>query len=150
MTSPYAAGMAVLTAEVERQMADWCTVTRPADLPPTPVLDSDGYVPAVPAAAVYDGPCTIADPSQALLSNRTIDDQSGVPNQRTVKLPHRAALRPGDLVTVTAAAFSPGLVGDVFVVLGEEERTYATYRRYLLRGSSWVSATTGGSTEPPA
>ena len=68
---------------------------------------------------------------------RTVNDEAGVPNQRILRVPHRAALEPGDLVTVTACLRSPGLVGSTFTVAGEEERTYGTYRRYVLRGSSW-------------
>ena len=67
----------------------------------------------------------------------TPSDEAGVPSARVLKVPHRAALRPGDLLTVTASASSSGLVGDRFVVSGEEERSFAGYRRYLLRGNSW-------------
>jgi hypothetical protein len=132
--------MAQLTAARHEQMLDACTVTRPGELSQTPELDADGNV--IGGAAdptVYAGRCTISDPTTALLGGRTSDDEAGVPNQRIAKLPHDADLRPGDLLTVTAAAFSPGMVGDAFVIVGEEERSYATYRRYLLRGSSWLA-----------
>lgn len=141
-----AAAMAELVAVREELMVDECTVTRPGAQPATPDLDpATGQPVAAPAGPpVYEGPCTIADPSSALQGHRTIDDQAGVPNQRILRVPHRADLQPGDLVTVTACLVSPGLVGSVFTVAGEEERSYATYRRYVLRGSSWESATTGG------
>ncbi|WP_232806949.1 DUF6093 family protein [Geodermatophilus chilensis] len=140
--------MAALTAARGEQMVDGCFVTRGPDPGQTPELDAAGNVVATPPVTVYDGPCTLFDPRGAQLAGRTANDQAGVPNMRGVKLPHSADLRPGDLLTVTAAAFSPGLVGDVFVVLGEEERTYATHRRYLLRGSSWLSPEAGASTAP--
>jgi hypothetical protein len=131
--------MAQLTAARHQQMVDTCRVTRPAELPQTPELDGDGN-PVIPDdVVVYEGPCTVSDPTTALLGGRTSDDQSGVPNQRIAKLPHDADLRPGDLLTVTVAVFSPGMAGDAFVIVGEEERSYATYRRYLLRGSSWLA-----------
>jgi hypothetical protein len=133
------AAMAQLTAARTDQMVDACLVARPADPGQTPELDADGNVVPLAPETVYDGPCTISDPTSAQLSGRTSNDQAGVPAQRYLKVPHAADLRPGDQLTVTAATFSPGLVGDSFVVQGEEERSYATYRRYLLRGSSWLA-----------
>jgi hypothetical protein len=40
---------------------------------------------------------------------------------------------------MTACAFSPGLVGQTFVVLHEDPRTYATFRSFTVRGSSWLA-----------
>ena len=138
------AAMGQLIATRLELMIDECRVTRPDALPQTPELDADGNVTPDDAAPVYEGPCTIANPRSALQGNRTATDDAGVRNHRILRVAQGAALRPGDLVTVTATAVSPGLLGSVFVVAGEEERTYATYRRYQLRGSSWESATTGG------
>lgn len=142
MTAPnpqVVAAMRQLIAVRETLMVDECTVTRPGEQPATPDLDPDTGMPLVDPADpdVYAGPCTIADPSSALQGHRTVNDDAGVPNQLVLRVPHRAALLPGDVVTVTACAVSPGLVGSVFTVAGEQERTYATYRRYVLRGSSW-------------
>lgn len=149
MTAPrtqIAAAMAQLIAAREERMVDECTVTRPGEHTATPDLDPDTGMPLTTpdAPEVYAGPCTVADPSSALQGHRTVNDEAGVPNQRILRVPHRADLQPGDLVTVTASLVSPGLVGSTFIVAGEEERTYATYRRYMVRGSSWESATTGG------
>lgn len=139
------AAMAQLIARRGDLMLDECTVTRPETVEQTPVLDADGNVADLPDPTVYAGRCTVADPRSALQANRTVSDESGAPNQRVLRLPSDSAgLRPGDVVEVTASLVSPGLVGDRFVVVGEEERTYATYRRYQVRGSSWVSATIGG------
>jgi hypothetical protein len=133
-----AAAMARLIGVREELMVDEGTITRPGDLGPTPELDPDTGLPVNPAAEpVYTGmPCTISDPSSALVGNRTVVDDGGVPNRRILKTPHRYDLRPGDLLTVTLASVSPGLVGDVFTIVGEEERSYATYRRFVIRGAS--------------
>lgn len=135
--------MAALTAERTRQMVDACAITRPGEVPQTPELDADGNVIAPAAPQVYAGRCTIATPRTADRGSRTVTDESGVPNLRLLRVPHDVTLQPGDLVEVTASAFSPGLIGDVFLVLGEEERSYATHRRYQLRGSSWLSPPAG-------
>ena len=137
------AAIGLLASVAEDRMVDTCTVSRPAQLPQTPALDGDGNPTEPDAPTVYDGPCTIAKPTAAQITGRTVNDQSGVPNLRVLKVPHGADIRPGDLVTVTAPAFAPGLTGDRFVVLGEEEQTFAAYRRFTLRGSSWESTTTG-------
>jgi hypothetical protein len=135
----YAAAMQQLTAARTGQMLDTGIAVRPASAGQTPTLDADGKVTAAAGEPVYDGPCTVSDPADATLAGRTTNDQSGVPTQRQLKLPiDSAALLPGDLFTVTASRFSPGLVGDVFVVVGEDERSFATYRRYRVRGSSWL------------
>ncbi len=142
MTAPnpqVVAAMRQLIAVRETLMVDACTVTRPGAQPSPPDLDPDTGMPLTDPAdpEVYVGPCVVADPSSALQGHRTVNDDAGVPNQRVLRVPHRAALLPGDVVTVTASAVSPGLVGSVFTVAGEQERTFATYRRYVLRGSSW-------------
>ena len=79
----------------------------------------------------------LSDPTTPAQQGRTSNDESGVPNQRVLKLGHDADLRPGDIATCVSARWSPGLVGDTFVVMAEEERSVALYRRYLVRGSSW-------------
>lgn len=125
-------------------MTDTGTAVRPAPESQTPTLDADGNVIPQDPVTVYSGPCMIADPSSALLSGRTVNDESGVANARSLHLPiDSPALLPGDVFTVTASAASPGLVGDEFLVVGEEERSHASYRRYQVRGSSWLPATTG-------
>lgn len=136
MSDPIAAGMATLAAMREQQMVDACRVVRPGEASQTPTLDADGNVVTTAAAPVYEGACTISTPSDS--SPATVSEQSGVPNTRVLKVPHRAALRPGDLLTITDSTYSPGLVGDVFTVVGEEERSYATFRKYAVRGSSWL------------
>lgn len=137
-----AAAMQQLTATRTDLLTAEATVTRPAAAEQTPELDPDTGLPvADDAATVYeDMPCAVSDPSSALVGNRTVNDEAGVPNRRILKTPHAFTLQPGDLVTMTLSPFSPGLVGDTFTVVGEEERSYATYRRYVIRGSSWLSS----------
>lgn len=131
------AGMAQLQAVRATMMVDACTVTRAANVGQTPVLDADGNITA-PDATIYSGPCSYALPKQAPLRRMTTNDEAGDPEQRQLRLPiGSATLRAGDVVTCTAAAFSPGLVGDEAVIDREDERTFATFRAYILRGSSW-------------
>jgi hypothetical protein len=138
--SQIAAAMQQLISARMDLMVDECVVTRAPRPDPTAPLDPTTGLPTVrPRSEVYAGPCTIADPKDAPQGGRTVQDDSGVPNERVLRVPHVADLRPGDLVTVTASAFSPGLVGDRFIVDTEEERTYATYRRFVIRGSSWLA-----------
>ena len=116
-----------LTGARTDQMVDTCTVTRPGVGDP-----------------VYEGPCTFSNPtSTSLIGVRTTVDESGVPNQRVLKVPHTADLLAGDVVECTSSLLSPGLVGDEFVIVGEDERSYATCRRFQVRGSSWVSPEAG-------
>lgn len=135
------AAMRQLIATREDLMIDECTITRAQAVEQTPELDADGNAANAPASDVYSGRCTFADPSAARLAGQTVTDESGVPSAPVLRVPHAAALNPGDVVTCTASLVSPGLVGDRFVVLAEQERSYATYRRYSLRGSSWQEST---------
>lgn len=137
LAAQVAAGMAQLTAVRAQLMPDACTVTRPADVGQTPTLDEGGNIVGAAPATVYDGRCSFVQPRLPPLRTRTDDDADGEPEQRQLRTPHSADLRAGDVVTCTAAAYSPGLVGDVFVIVREDERTYATYRAYILRGSTW-------------
>lgn len=141
MTVPgITAAVASASAHRTRTMLDAGRVERAGEVGQTPELDENGDVIQPPPVVVYEGRCTIADPSDAQRA-QTTNDQSGIPNSRVLRLPvDSPALRPGDLFTVTASRFAPSLVGDSFVVQGEEERSYGTYRRYMLRGSSWLPA----------
>lgn len=138
-----AAAMARLVEVREDLMLATGTATRPGEVGQTPDLDEDTGQPVVPdGTEVYDGPCTIADPTSGLRGRTgTVLDQAAVPNARILRVPLDSPdLLPGDVFEVTADPLSPSLVGDTFVVLWEEERTFATYRRYVLRGSSWLSS----------
>lgn len=138
LAAQIATGMAQLTAARTVTLLDACTVTRPADVGQTPTLDADGNTTAAPPATVYSGPCSWALPKQAPVRMRTVNDEAGDPEQRQLRLPIGSPdLREGDVVTCTAAAFAAGLVGDEAVIDREDERTFATYRAYILRGSSW-------------
>lgn len=142
LAAQYAQGMAQLTAARLGQMADTCTVTRPAVAEQTPVLDANGNPTAGAGAQVYAGPCTLArfrSGGTRASASPTTNDDAALPELRTLKVPHTAALHSGDLLHMTACAYSPGLVGQTFVVLHEDPRTYATFRSFTVRGSSWVS-----------
>lgn len=132
--------MGQLIAARTAQMIDACTVSRPAAEDQTPVLDDDGDVVPATDTAGYAGPCTLSrfrSTGVRATVQATTTDQSGVPEPRTLKVPHGADVRPGDLVTITASAVAPELVGQRFRVLHEDPRTYATYRAFTVRGSSW-------------
>jgi hypothetical protein len=118
-------------------LQDTCRVVRSGDVGETPELGADGKPVAAAAATVYEGPCTVADPTTGQRSGRTVNDEAGVPVERLLKLPVDSPdVRSGDRVTVLTSRFSPSLIGDVFVVIEERERSYSTHRRYVLRGSS--------------
>lgn len=144
LTARITAAVAQATAARAATLLDACTITVPADPGQTPALDGDGNITGGTAAAtVYSGACSLADPRLAPLRNRTVTDQAGVPDQRSLRLPIDSPDVPiGAQVKITAAAFSPGLVGDEFVVVREDERSYATMRAYIVRGST--SDPTGG------
>lgn len=131
------AGMAQLTAARTETFLDACVITLAADPGQTPVLDADGNATTDPDATLYTGPCSLADPRLATLRNRTVTDQAGVPDQRSLRLPLDSPDVPiGAVATMTASAFSPGLIGDEFVIIREDERSYATYRAHIVRGST--------------
>lgn len=137
LAAQLAAGMAQLTAARAETFVDSCTAVRPDTANQTPVLDADGNVTPAAGPTVYQGPCVISQPTTTLVGGPTPTDEAGAPEQRELRGPHDMDLATGDLVTMTACAFSPGLVGDVFVVVGEHEKTYATKREYIVWGSSW-------------
>jgi hypothetical protein len=132
--------MAQLQAGRVGQMLDVCEITRPENVGQTPVLDGDGNVANPPDPTVYTGACTLSrfksSGVRATIAP-TVNDEAGVPEPRTLKVPHGADVRSGDRARMTACAFSPDLVGEVFVVLHEDPRTYATFRSFTVRGSSW-------------
>lgn len=138
-----AQAMAALTAVRTDLLCDEGHVVRPAEVEQTPDLDPDTGLPVLPDGdTVYsEMPCVVSDPSTGIRGRTgTVLDEAGVPSARILKTTHDYSLLPGDLFTVDLAPFSPSLVGDTFVIVGEEERSYATYRRYFMRGSSWRSS----------
>lgn len=135
--------MVQLTAARADQLLDACTASRPAAAVSTPVLDDDAMPTTTAAGApIYAGACALSDPTTGQRSRTgTVLDDTGVPFARILKLPLESAeLLPGDLVQLTDSQLSRGLVGDSFVVVAEIERTYATTRKYAVRGSSWRSS----------
>lgn len=145
MTDALRAGMAQLVAARTAQLVDTCAVTRPFSSEQTPALDAAGNPAAGPdAPTVYTGPCVLArfkSTGVRASITPTPTDLAGVPEPRTLKVPHTADLRPGDLVTMTGCVFSPHLAGQRFVVLHEDPRTFATFRAFTVRGNSWQTGT---------
>lgn len=136
-----AAAMGQLVAARTALLVDACTVTRPGKPGQTPVLDSNGD-PVVPAPTqVYAGPCALGDAriqrGMRMSLHPNLNDLDTALSMRGLKVPLTADLQPGDVVTITAAAFAPNLAGDRFEVLREDERTYSTYRSYQLKGASY-------------
>jgi hypothetical protein len=133
MTGP---DISVLIAAREQQMQDEGFATRPGTS--SSVLDDDAMPTTGAGATVYSGKCTVSDPTTGQRSRTgTVVDQAGVPYARILKLPlDSPQLLPGDVWEMTASRFAPGLVGDRFVVVAEIERSYATCRKYGVRGSS--------------
>lgn len=129
-----------LAARRARLLPDVWKAVRPAAQDQTPVLDGDGNVVQPDAPAIFEGPGMMSSPTATAQNARTTSDESGVPNERVLKLGQDADLRPGDVVTCLSARWSPSLVGDTFVVVREEERSLALYRRFIVRGSSWLPA----------
>lgn len=129
-----------LAARRARLLPDVWRVLRPGAQSQTPELDDNGDVVAGDAPQVFEGPGMMSDPTTPAQNGLSSSDDSGVPNQRVLKLGQDADLRPGDIAVCLSAKWSPSLVGDRFVVLHEEERSVALYRRYVVRGSSWLPA----------
>lgn len=137
------AAVASLVAARVAQMVDACTVTRPAKPGQTPTLDADGNVTTSPSSRVYTGPCLIGNAhiqrGMRVSLKPNLNDLDTALTMRGLKVPLDAALLPGDVVTVTATAFTPAMVGQRFEVLHEDDRTFTTYRSYMLKGSSYLA-----------
>lgn len=127
-----------LAARRQRLLPDVWRAFRPGAQDQTPVLDDNGDVVPGTAEPVFEGPGMMSSPTATAQNALTTTDQAGVPNERVLKLGQDADLHPGDIVTCVSARWSPSLVGDTFVVIREEERSVALYRRFIVRGSSWL------------
>lgn len=133
------AGVAQATAARQATFLDTCTVTRPADVGQTPVLDADGNAITSPDATVYSGPCSLSHyrSSGVRATVRvTSDNDDAVAEPLTLKLPLDADVRIGDIAQITTSALSPTLAGQQFRVLHEDPRSYTTFRSVTVRGFS--------------
>lgn len=140
LTARITAGMAALTDARAATFLDTCTITRPADPGQTPPLDDDGNITTPADPVVYTGPCLLG-PYKAAGIRATVkptsNEDDSVPEPLTLKLPTTADARMGDEVTMDTCAFAPALAGEVFRVLHENPRSYATFRSITVRGFSW-------------
>ena len=110
--------------EAESLMVDECEVTRPGAL----VTDADGNV-TPSSTPVYEGRCKVQQTiSQA--SNPTAGEHSFTVQDSRVDFPVTAGpLKVDDVVTVTASALDPQLVGSEFRVTELFHKSMATAQR---------------------
>lgn len=135
MTDPR--GLATLVAWRERRMVDVCRAVTDPDPQHTPELDGNGMpLPGTGGGVVYEGRCQVAQPSGGVRGAQVLDDR-GVPVSRLLLLPASSpTLAPGTVVKLLAAPHAPGLVGETLIVAAEDERSWASHRRYRVRGRS--------------
>lgn len=112
-------------AAAEAGMVDTCTIRRVTG---TSTDDFSG-VQTPTYAAVYAGKCRIRQ-LRALPEDHDAGEDYVLLTRRQLQLPIAAVgIRTGDVVTFTAAAHDPDLVGKVFLVRGPAEGTEITARR---------------------
>lgn len=128
--------VAAARALAESAMVDTCTITRDAQGSADDTLnDVTGELsqPTGDATTVYSGPCLLR--TTAALRARS-EDEGGAVLQRRIqaaRLPVSAAeVKLGDVLTVTAAAHDPQLVGRPYRVLDSEVNTFAVTRKVEL------------------
>ena len=123
-----AAALPELRAHAESMMLDACTITGPGSAPVWDEATGEWSTPG--SATVYQGKCRVqrADGPPAGSQAGSADWSL---NHVRVDLPvaTSTAVREGHVVTITAAAFDPQLVGVVATVVGEHHKTLATARR---------------------
>lgn len=112
----------------ERLMVDTCTVVRVT----AATTDPDTGVIAPPTySTIYSGACKIQQTAPA--TGSTVAGQADVLiGQLQLHLPVTTTtgnVAPNDLVTITACAFDPSLVGKTFALRGPAHKSYATARR---------------------
>lgn len=108
------------------QFGDTCTSRRRTG---TAYDDDTGFT--VPTyAALYAGPCRLAQPS-ARAGASNVGEAAVLLQSPELHLPMSAdVLRPGDEVTITASATDPASVGRVFVIRAVPAHANASARRY--------------------
>lgn len=108
-------------AAAERAMTDTCTLERPGDL----IDDVTGEAELTP---VYEGRCKV----QTYEGYEQTPEAGGstITVQRyRADLPASVIARPGDLVTITASAADPHLVGKQYRVTAPFNKSHATSSR---------------------
>lgn len=99
------------------QMTATCTIARPTTVGKT--FDSTTGITTFPdPATVYDGDCRVQHPTIQDMPAGQVERQTVV-SEYTVTLPvDTVRIQLGDVVTITACAGDPDLVGDVLTVTG--------------------------------
>lgn len=109
-------------------MVDACTVTRSGG--DRIFNQTTGGYTTLAGTTVYSGPCQVQIPAQADASLDAMEGGGATTQQLEVKVPVDATVyRVQDLVTVTAAAHDPTLVGRRYRVTGLHAKSFSTARR---------------------
>lgn len=112
----------------EVQMQDACTIVRPGP----PVLNEQTLQLATPTTTLYVGKCRVSGGRDIQQSTPQAGDRLVYEQSRTISVPMTVlGLQVDDVVTVTASALDPDLIGRVFHVRALEHKTHLTARRLL-------------------
>lgn len=112
----------------ERLMVDKCIVTRPSSGAPVWNEDTMGYD-LPPGSTIYSGPCRV-QLSAAMANTPEAGERVLAVQRSTVSVPMLVTgVQVDDVVTVTASAHDPDLVGNTYRVRSLFAKTHATARR---------------------
>lgn len=110
-------------AAAEALMIDVCDIARPVS------ESASGGIVTPATAPVYSGKCRI-QVKQETGGGRTVGEAYLIVQRLELQLPITAAeLAEGDLVTMTASALDPQLVGKTYAVQDVVRKTHLTARR---------------------
>lgn len=112
-------------AAAERLMVDECAITRATGH----ALNEETGADESTYATVYTGKCRV-QAGEVMAHNTDVAGREATFIRVSISVPLDAdPALPGDLVTITAAAFDPQLPGRQFRVVGVLGKTHATARR---------------------
>lgn len=118
-----AAALARGRRAAEALMADACTITRTTSTS----TNRDTAQVSRTASVVYAGPCRFQDPQQPLPTPTTAGGAGVLVSTPQLQLPVAVTdVRATDLVTCTASALDPGLVGRTWRARPAPRKTHAT------------------------
>ena len=107
-------------------MVDACTIVRRAGTASFNQVTGRSVLASTP---VYAGRCQVRIP-QAQPATPEAGERTAVVLTAIVKVPVTVVgIQPGDIVTVTASAHDPDLVGRTFRILGLHHKTWSTARK---------------------
>lgn len=120
------AELAAARADAESLMTDACTVTRAGD---EPVLNEDTLEYETGTDPVHAGKCRV-QAGTSLATEREAGDRLTFGTRVVVSLPLTVdGVESGDLVTVTASAYTPQLVGRAYRVRSVVTKSHPTALR---------------------